>query len=941
MRFVAVLLLALSPPALGASEAVEAVEDGLERLEAGRYRDAIASFEAALAADPNDATARVALARARHETGEHDEAAATLEPLVAGEEPSPEAARLLIDVHAARGRRNEALAWAERLIARDPKDTRALLRRGELHRYRGQSEAAVEDFKSLLSLYNRSEVETPGGKLDVAIATIHLAELSDARVDLSPTMRLLDRLTRDHPRMVDAWVAKGDLLVKWQKDVDARKEYRTALKVNSRHAGVLRGMAESFAFRSNFGDALAHAHRALQTNPNLVGAIAFLAGTKIGDYEYDEARELIDRALAVDAHSKEVRALLAAMAHVRGDDATFAAQEKAVLAIDPTYGALYHHVAQILETHRRFEEAIEWARKAIEIDPRDWGAAFTLGRNLLNVGREKEAYELLDRAERLDPYPHVWRRNYLELFDSALSKFLDAKTEHFVLRFHVSEFDALRELVGTFMEKAYRELGAKYGYEVKPPILVEVFHRHDDFAARTIGMPGLGALGACFGPVITLDSPSARDPGTFSWASTAWHELAHSITLGLSDGRVPRWLTEGLSVYEERCWGPEWERRMERELFDAYHNDELPAVAHFNAEFRSPRVMFAYYLGGLMSAYIAEAHGFEKIPAMLKLYARDQSDEQVFTGALGVSTEVFDAGFRAWVGKRISGWALTPRWSVEKLRDFRVRSTKDAGDFEAHVSLAEAFVGRGNTVDAGIALARAIALKPNHPRVLFVRGWLAGHAKSPAKMKEAFEAAIAAGGRDFDAQLSLARMAKAASDVEAAKAGFEKAKELFPFYVGEGNPYVELSTIAAAEGDLDTAMKEREAFVNLVETEIGQRIELATWYDEAKGDLASAEKYLRQAVYIYPLDYGLSVQWARVLRRQKRWADAGVAYRMVLELERSPERHAEIVPATVLAEAAEVTWMLGDARRARDLLDDALKVDPSNELALKLLDTIK
>ena len=37
----------------------------------------------------------------------------------------------------------------------------------------------------------------------------------------------------------------------------------------------------------------------------------------------------------------------------------------------------------------------------------------------------------------------------------------------------------------------------------------------------------IGALGACFGRVVTLDSPRARPPGTFQWEATLWHELAH------------------------------------------------------------------------------------------------------------------------------------------------------------------------------------------------------------------------------------------------------------------------------------------------------------------------------------------------------------------------------------------------------------------------------
>jgi hypothetical protein len=111
----------------------------------------------------------------------------------------------------------------------------------------------------------------------------------------------------------------------------------------------------------------------------------------------------------------------------------------------------------------------------------------------------------------------------------------------------------MRHYVPELARNAMDALSRLWEFTPKGPILIEMFPEHDHFAVRTLGLPGLlGALGACYGRVVTLDSPRARDPGTFNWGETLWHELAHVITLQLSNNRLPRWLSEGTSVYEER-----------------------------------------------------------------------------------------------------------------------------------------------------------------------------------------------------------------------------------------------------------------------------------------------------------------------------------------------------------------------------------------------------
>ena len=88
------------------------------------------------------------------------------------------------------------------------------------------------------------------------------------------------------------------------------------------------------------------------------------------------------------------------------------------------------------------------------------------------------------------------------------------------------------------------------------PVQVEVYPDHEDFAVRTLGMPGLGALGVTFGNVVAMDSPSGRKPGDFHWASTLRHEMSHVFILAATKHRVPRWFTEGLAVHEETQASP-------------------------------------------------------------------------------------------------------------------------------------------------------------------------------------------------------------------------------------------------------------------------------------------------------------------------------------------------------------------------------------------------
>ena len=135
---------------------------------------------------------------------------------------------------------------------------------------------------------------------------------------------------------------------------------------------------------------------------------------------------------------------------------------------------------------------------------------------------------MLERSFALDKFDQT-TYNLLTMLDS-LDKFEVVSEGNLVIKLDASEMPVMREFVGPLAQQALATFAKKYQFTPKGPILIEMFPKHDDFAVRTVGLPGMiGALGACFGRVVTLDSPKARPPGDFNWEPTLWHELAHVI----------------------------------------------------------------------------------------------------------------------------------------------------------------------------------------------------------------------------------------------------------------------------------------------------------------------------------------------------------------------------------------------------------------------------
>lgn len=447
------------------------------------------------------------------------------------------------------------------------------------------------------------------------------------------------------------------------------------------------------------------------------------------------ARPLLDQADELAARHGlprlEIDALRAALAQLDGADGLpWIAR---ALAVDPAFGDAYALPAHLEDIRWREGDAIALYRQALRAEPTLWSARVALAQCLLRQGRLAEGRTMLEAAYRGDPYDPV-TVNTLRLLDSlqgfAVRSYDPAADGQpaLILRLSPGEAAVLAPYARRLAERALATYAQRYRFQPRAPVQIEIYPNHDDLAVRTAGLPGLGGeLGVTFGYVVALDSPSARPVGEFDWGDTLWHEMAHVYTLESTDFRVPRWLTEGLSVFEQWRTGPIAGVQIPAYVLQALAQGRALPVAHLNAGFVHPQypdqLVVSYMQAGLTCDFIDRAFGFDRLRALLHAFEHTSDVSTALQGALGVSAAQFDARFAADLKQRYGAlFTQMDRWLM--LRDEAQHAAanqdwslarqaagaalaiepQDVGDDSPYLVLAQAWQGEGDAAQARDAL---------------------------------------------------------------------------------------------------------------------------------------------------------------------------------------------------------------------------------------------
>lgn len=487
-----------------------------------------------------------------------------------------------------------------------------------------------------------------------------------------------------------AWILPrlraAELFLERYNAPDAAAGYHAVLARWKDEPRAVLGLARVAEF-SGEGDAFRLATRATELDERLDAAHALRARLWLDTEHPDSARAAARRAVAVDPGALEAWGILAAVAWQDGDSTSFNGARGSAERVSARPVAFWVTLSEAAARQRRYAEAEAFAARAVALDSVDVDALGALGTNRLRRGDLAGGREMIERAFALDPF-HIWHKNTLDLLDH-MATFRTERRGRFEFVGAERELALLVPYLAPLLEEAYDSMALRYGYRPDTPVRLELFERAADFSVRTVGLTGLGALGVSFGTTLAMDAPSARAQGTFNWGSTAWHELAHTFTLGLSAHRVPRWFSEGASVVEERRARGGWGAVATPDFVEAWREGRIRPVSGIGDGFLRPRdpgeLGRSYYQASLVVEMIERQWGTPALGAMLRAWAGGASTAEVLERVLRVDAPTFDARFKTYLDSTMR--ALRPR-SV----------ARDDADLERLTAAARAVAARG---DAG------------------------------------------------------------------------------------------------------------------------------------------------------------------------------------------------------------------------------------------------
>jgi tetratricopeptide (TPR) repeat protein len=293
-----------------------------------------------------------------------------------------------------------------------------------------------------------------------------------------------------------------------------------------------------------------------------------------------------------------------------------------------------------------------------------------LCQDLLRLGDETEGWALAAEIFSKDGY-NVVAYNLVTLRDR-LAGFRTLEDDGFVVRMDKREAEIYGPRVLALLRRAKKTLCEKYGVTIKDPVIVEIFPQRKEFAVRTFGLPGAdGLLGVCFGRVVTANSPASQGEHPSNWEAVLWHEFCHVVTLSKTHNKMPRWLSEGISVHEESREDPAWGTSLSPQFRAMILGDALTPLSRLSSAFLTPKtaldLQFAYFESSLAVDFLVERMGLPGMKGLLDDLGTGKSVNESLPQWSKMSLDQIDREFAQFARQRAQKIAPGATWEEAEL----------------------------------------------------------------------------------------------------------------------------------------------------------------------------------------------------------------------------------------------------------------------------------
>ena len=530
------------------------------------------------------------------------------------------------------GRYNQAAHEADVVLLSEPLSLRLIMLAYQADLYSGQTARSAEMLSRIYRYATTLELADWRPDDLVALGEALLIQGSEPKIVLG---ELYNRALSLDPDCRDAYLSSGQLALDKQDYDLAATQFRRGIERFGDDPDMHYGLAKAF-YNSDRKAMMQSLDTALSLNPNHAPSLLLIAEHQIDCEDYTSARRSLDRVTAVNPFNPGAWAFRSVLAFMSNDTPAVNESRNNALRFWTNNPEVDFIIGAKLSQKYRFNEGALHQRQALKFDPNYQPAKLQLAQDLLRLGQEEDGWALAEEVYNKDKY-NVMAYNLVSLHDH-LSTFTTIQEGQFIVRMDPKEAIAYGDEVVDLLKKAQTDLCEKYGVKLKNPVILELFPDQQDFAVRTFGEPGGdGFLGVCFGNVITANSPKPERPA--NWKSTLWHEFCHVVTLNMTQNKMPRWLSEGISVFEETQKDPTWGQQMNPQYRKMILEGDLTPVGELSSAFLSPptpiHLQFAYFESKLVVDFIVQNYGYDSLKKILV----DLSNGKNITQAIAANTE--------------------------------------------------------------------------------------------------------------------------------------------------------------------------------------------------------------------------------------------------------------------------------------------------------------